>query len=170
MPLIVLPMRASWCTTSLSHSCPTPHLPLLDAWAWLALFSSNRMHHDLVRILRSVGCISFTPVVADRIGKDLPTSIKGCSRDSAASSWISLKSMLGNSIPKVKSAVRTGSAKGAVLRVEGDGVDRIDVCHVVLRGVTMTFERKVGTRGVWSVSSLQYRPGVTHAASFSSTY
>jgi hypothetical protein len=45
----------------------------------------------------------------------------------------------------VERAIRTSSAKCAVLRVEGDGVDRIDICHVVLRRVAMAFEGKIGT-------------------------
>ena len=53
--------------------------------------------------------------------------------------------MLGNSIPKVERAVRTSGAERAVLRVKGDGVDRVDVCHIVLRGVSVAFEGEVRT-------------------------
>ena len=53
--------------------------------------------------------------------------------------------MLGNSVPEVERAIRTSSTECTVLRVEGDGVDRIDICHVVLRRVAMAFEGKIGT-------------------------
>lgn len=48
--------------------------------------------------------------------------------------------MLGDSVPKVKRTVRASSTKGTMLRMEGDGIDGIDVCHVILRGVAMAFE------------------------------
>jgi hypothetical protein len=39
--------------------------------------------------------------------------------------------------------VRTSGAECAVLRVEGDGVDRVNICHIVLRGVAVAFEGEV---------------------------
>ena len=48
--------------------------------------------------------------------------------------------MLGDSVPEVEGAVRTGSAEGSILGVERDGIDGVDVGHVVLRWVAMAFE------------------------------
>jgi hypothetical protein len=78
--------------------------------------------------------------------------------------------MLGNSIPKVKCAVRTGGAECAVLRVKGDGVDGINVGHIVLRRVSVAFEGKVRTIDDPLIFVLWNGKFETHAASFSSTY
>jgi hypothetical protein len=67
-------------------------------------------------------------------------------------------------------AVRTSGAECAVLRVEGDGVDRVDICHVVLRRVAVAFEREVRAIDSQLVSLLRHGKVGTHAASFSSTY
>jgi len=81
------------------------------------------MHHDFVWVLWRVGRISFTPVVADSISKDLTASVECGSRDGATSRRVSLESMLSNPIPEVERAVGTSSAECAMLRVEGDCVD-----------------------------------------------
>lgn len=48
--------------------------------------------------------------------------------------------MLGDSIPEVEGAVRAGGAESAELGVEGDGVNGVDVGHIVLGWVTVAFE------------------------------
>jgi hypothetical protein len=128
------------------------------------------MHHNLVWVLWSIGCISLAPVIANRVGKYLSATVECSSRNSTTCSRVALESMLGNSIPKVESTVRTSRAKRAVLRVKGDGVDGIDICHVVLGRVAMAFEGEVRALNVWSVSLFQYHGRVPYAASFSSTY
>ena len=48
--------------------------------------------------------------------------------------------MLGNSVPEVESAVRTSRAESSELGMEGDGVDGVDVGHVILGWVAVAFE------------------------------
>jgi len=48
--------------------------------------------------------------------------------------------MLGNTVPEMECAVGTSSAEGAVFGVEGNGVDGVDVGHIVLGRVAMAFE------------------------------
>jgi hypothetical protein len=102
------------------------------------------VQHNLVGILRGVACISLAPVVADSVSKAVSSVIKGCCRNSATSRWVSLKSVLCDTIPEVKCAVRTSCAKGSMDGVERDGVDRVDVCHVVLWRVSVALEGEVG--------------------------
>jgi len=103
------------------------------------------MHHYFVWVLWSVSCIAFAPVIADCISKDLPASVEGCCGNGAAGCWISFESVLGDSIPEVERAVRTCSTKSAVLRMKRDGVNRVDVCHIVLGRVPVALEGEVRT-------------------------
>lgn len=48
--------------------------------------------------------------------------------------------MFGDSVPEVEGAVRSCGAEGAVYGVEGDGVDGVDVGHVVGGWVAVAFE------------------------------
>ena len=52
--------------------------------------------------------------------------------------------MLGYSVPEVECTVRAGGAEGAVDGVERDGVDGVNVRHVVRWGVAVTFEGEIG--------------------------
>lgn len=101
------------------------------------------MHHDFVRILWRIERVAFTPIVTNGIGKDIAGPIECCCCDGASYGWIALEPVFGNSVPKVKGSVGASSAEGAVLRVEGDGIDRVDIGHVTLRRIAMAFEGEV---------------------------
>lgn len=81
------------------------------------------MKHDLVGVILSISGISFTPVVADGVGKNRSISVESTRRDGPTDRWITLESVLGHSIPEMKCAIRPSCAECAVLGVEGNGVN-----------------------------------------------
>ena len=101
------------------------------------------MQHDLVRVLLVVAGVALAPVVADGVGEDGAVVVEGAGGDGAADGRVALQAVLGDAVPEVKCAVGAGGAEGAVLRVEGDGVDGVDVRHVVLGWVAVAFEGEV---------------------------
>lgn len=56
--------------------------------------------------------------------------------------------MLGILVPEMEGTVATCSAEGAVDRMEGDGIHRVNVVDISLvwRSFAMTLEAEVGTR------------------------
>ena len=107
------------------------------------------MEHDLIRHLRGIALEAFTPIVADRVRKDVARAREIRRADAAAHLGKALEPVFGVLVPEMEAAVAAGGAEGAVLRVEGDGVDAVDVADVALRGRrrAVAFEREVG-RGV----------------------
>jgi len=101
------------------------------------------MQHDLSRIVGRVSLVALGPVVADGVRKYGAVAVElGC-RNAATHIRVALEPMLRVLVPEVEGTVATGRAKRAVLRVEGDGVDRVHVGHVILRGVAVAFEGEV---------------------------
>lgn len=98
------------------------------------------MHHDLIWILWCVGGITLAPIIADSIRKDVSSLVKSGRRDGTSSGGVALQSVLGNSVPEMESAIRASSAERAMYWMERDGVDRVDVGHVVLGWISVTFE------------------------------
>lgn len=98
------------------------------------------MHHDLVRILRIVACVAFAPVVTDSIREDITTAVERSGGDSPTNCGVTLKSVFGNSVPEVESTVRAGCTEGAVLWVEGDCVDGVNIGYIVLGRISVAFE------------------------------
>lgn len=119
------------------------NLPLLDAWSWLALVVNDAMQHDLVWKVWIVIGVALAPVVADCVSKDVSIVGESGAGDGASDGWVSLEAVLGILIPEMECAVRSSGRKCAVNWVEGDGVDCVDVCNVVLRRVAVTLEREV---------------------------
>lgn len=105
-------------------------LPLLDRGSWLAFVTYNSVQHDFVWVLWCIGQVSLTPIITDRICKDVSRPVKTGCRNGAAGGWIAFKSVLGIFIPEVECAVRACCAESTVDRVDGDGVDRVDICDV----------------------------------------
>ena len=103
------------------------------------------MQHDLVGVLRVVGCVSLVPVVRDGVGEDGAVVVEVGAADASADLRVTLQTVLGVLVPEVECAVATGRAEGAVDRVEGDGVDRVDVGHIAGIGgvLAMALEREV---------------------------
>ena len=103
------------------------------------------MQHNLIRILLVVERIPFTPIVAHRVRKDIPAAVKVRCRDRATHLRVPFESVLGVLVPEVEGPVRASGAEGAVLWVEGDGVDGEDVTAVavVLRRLAVAFEAEV---------------------------
>lgn len=89
------------------------------------------MQHQLDGLLLVVGLVALGPVVTDRIGKDVTVFVELGRRDGPADVGVALEAVLGVLVPEVKRAVRAGGREGAVLGVEGDVVDRVDVRGVV---------------------------------------
>ena len=124
--------------------CPS-HLPLLDTGSRFALVAINWVQHDFVRIIWIVGCVSFAPVITDSVCEDRTVLVESACRDSATDCWISLESVFCYPIPEVECSVGASCTKCAVLWVEGNCVDRIDVRHVILWGISVAFEGEVQT-------------------------
>lgn len=104
------------------------------------------MHHNFSGILWRIEGITLTPIVTDSICKDVSSPVECSCCDRTAHGRIAFKPVFSNSVPKVEGSVGASGAEGAVLRMEGDGVDGVDVGHVTLRRVAMTLEGKVGAR------------------------
>jgi hypothetical protein len=100
---------------------------------------------DFDRVLSVVSAVSFTPIVADSVRKDVACAREGSGRDAAADFGVALETVLGVLVPEVEGAVATSSAEGAVDGVEGDCVDRIDFSDVALVGIglAVAFEGEV---------------------------
>lgn len=105
------------------------------------------MQHHLVRILPCVALESLAPVVANSVRKNRARLVERRRRDAAADIGIPFQTVLGVLVPKVKGAVAACRAECAVLGVERDIVDRVDVCHAALRRVAMALEGKVEAGG-----------------------
>jgi hypothetical protein len=117
-----------------------PQLSLLHTRPRLALITVDWVHHYLIGVLRRVASISLAPIVANSICKDVTIAIKGCCRDGTSNCRVSLKSVLGYSIPEMESTIRPGSAESPVNRVKGDSIDRVDARHIILWRVSVAFE------------------------------
>lgn len=128
---------------------PRGHLPLLDTRPRLALIPYDRVQHDLPRVRGDIALIALRPIIANAVRKDSARFVERRRVDTAADSGVTLEPMLGVLVPEVERAVTTGCAEGAVLRVEGDGVESVYVGDVALRSVAVTFEGKVGAERVY---------------------
>ena len=101
------------------------------------------MHHNLIRILRCIDCVALTPIITDGIRKDIPIFVEIRCRDSASDCGITLESVFRDAVPEVECPVGAGRAESSVLWVEGDSIYGIDIGHVVLGRVAVTFEGKI---------------------------
>lgn len=98
------------------------------------------MQHNLIRILRCIAGIAFTPIITHGVRKDGPISVERACGNGPANRWIALESVLGDSVPEVKGAIGACRAESAVLGVERDGIYSEDVGHVILGRVSVAFE------------------------------
>lgn len=94
----------------------------------------------MVGIVWGVGCVALAPIITDSIGENAAILVESCCRDSTADRWVSLESVLGDSVPEVESAVRTSRAESSILGVERNGIDGVDVGHVVCGWISVTLE------------------------------
>jgi hypothetical protein len=126
-------------------------LPLLAAWARFALIANDRVQFELDWVLWRIPGEALAPVVAYGVGKDVAVPGEGGCSDAASNLGVALETVLGVFVPEVEGAVATSCAEGAVLRVEGDCVDRVNFGHVARIGVLLAvaLEREVEA-GKWS--------------------
>jgi hypothetical protein len=103
------------------------------------------MQLDLNRILRIIPTISFTPIITDRIRKDIARATKRRGCDAAAYLRVTFEAVLCVLVPEMEGAIGTRGAEGAVDGVEGDGVDGVDFSDVALGGIglAVAFEGEV---------------------------
>lgn len=108
------------------------------------------MQLDFDRIIRVVTSIPLTPVIANRVRENVAIAREAGCDNGATDLWVPFETVLCVLVPEVECSVRTGGAEGAVLRVEGDAVYRVDFGNVALIGVllTMAFEGEVQAMGV----------------------
>lgn len=104
------------------------------------------MQHDLVCKVRGVVGISLAPVVAYGIGEDVTGVVEACCRDCTSDFGVALETVLSILVPEVECAVAARCAEGAMLWVEGDGVDGEYVCDIALvwHVLTVALEGEVG--------------------------
>lgn len=103
------------------------------------------MQHDFIKRLWIVIHITLAPVIRHGISKDVARSVElGCC-NGASHFRVPFQSVLCVLVPKVECAVAACGGKGAVLRMEGDGVHGIDVGHVSIVGrcLAVAFEGEV---------------------------
>lgn len=146
-------------------------LPLLRARSRLALLGRHRVQLQLDGVLGVVPRVALAPVVADGVREDVAVAREGGRGDAAADLGVALEAVLGVLVPEVECAVGACGAECAVLRVERDGVDRVDLGDVALGGVVLAvaFEREVETVKVLvHIYNLGVR--VAYLVSLSSTY
>lgn len=103
------------------------------------------MKHDLVGVILLVALVALAPVVAYGVCKDAAAGVECGGNDASSDSRVSLEPVLGVLVPEMEGAVATGSAESAMLRVERDVVDRVDVCDVALRWVAMALEGEIAS-------------------------
>lgn len=101
------------------------------------------MQHNLIHHLRIILTIPLTPIITNRVRKTITSFIKRRSADRASCRRIAFETVFSDAVPEVEGAVRAGGGEGAVHGVEGDGVDGVDVGHVVGWGVAVAFEGEV---------------------------
>ncbi len=71
--------------------------------------------------------ITFTPIITDGISKDITRAIETGGGDRPPDGRVAFQTMFRVFIPEVKRAVGTRGGESAVDRVEGDGVDGVDI-------------------------------------------
>ena len=85
------------------------------------------MQHNLINPSLPTLPIPLTPIIADRICKDIASPVEARRADGAADLRVALEAVLGVLVPEVEGAVAAGGGEGAVYGVEGDGVYGVDV-------------------------------------------
>ena len=100
------------------------------------------MQHDLIRRLRRIDRVAFTPIITDGISEDRAVAVEAGGGDGAADGGVALEPVLGVLVPEVEGAVGAGGAEGAVHGVEGYSVDGVDVGGVAAGwgGFAVAFE------------------------------
>ena len=109
------------------------------------------MQHNLIHHLRCIHRIPFAPIIAHTVRKYIPRPIKVRGCDSAAHFGVAFESVFCVLVPEMEGAVASSGAEGSVLRVEGNGVDGVDVCVVLGGAVAVAFEGEVGAERVVGV-------------------
>lgn len=102
------PFETSWSETvscmSVIIGC---NLPPSCLGPWFDFLRNDTMKHDLCILTWLVLLKSLAPVVAAGVGEDGTLSVECCSCDGLTCAWITLESMLGQSVPEVECAVAT---------------------------------------------------------------
>lgn len=88
------------------------------------------MHHNFIRGLRRVARVSLAPVIADSIREDVSIPVERRGGNGSSNIGITLETVLGVLVPEVERAVTSSGAKRAVLGVEGNRVQRVNVADV----------------------------------------
>jgi hypothetical protein len=95
------------------------------------------MQLDLDWILGVVAAVALAPVVADGVRKYVAGTREGRGCDAATDLGIAFETVFGVLVPEVEGAIASGSAEGAVDRVERDCIDRVHFCDFALRRVRL---------------------------------
>lgn len=120
-------------------------LPLLRVRPGLALIRRDGVEHDLVGLLGGIESVTLAPIVADGVREDVAVLVEVGCRNCAAHVRVPLETVLGVLVPEVEGAVGAGGGEGAMLRVEADGVEAVDVANVAIisGGLAVAFEAEV---------------------------
>ena len=90
------------------------------------------MQHNLVRHLRRVALEALTPIIANRIRKDIPTPREVSRSDTAPDLRKPFQSVLSILVPEMERAITASGAECAVDGVEGYVIDTVDIANVAL--------------------------------------
>jgi len=123
-------------------------LPLPNLWPRLTLIRLHTMQHNLIRQLRRIHRVPFTPIITDGICKYSPTLVKRCSTNGPSNLRIPFQTMLRILVPEVECTVATCGTEGAVHGVETYCIDAVDVADIprCWGGLAVAFEAEVGGR------------------------
>ena len=124
------------------------------------------MQLDLDGVLWCVPAEALAPVVADSVRKNVSIPRESGRCDAAANLRVALETVLGVFVPEVEGAIATGCGEGAMLGVEGDGVDGVDLGDVALGGVLLSVALEGEVQAAkhvsksWAIASNVNIPGV----------
>jgi len=97
---------------------PIIYLTLSPLRPRLAFIPNDWVKHNFGRIVWSIVCIAFAPVVANRICKDITSSVELSRNDATANLRVAFETVLSILVPEVKGTVAPCSAECAMHWVE----------------------------------------------------
>lgn len=99
---------------------PLESLPLPIVVSTLSFIWAHRVKHDLILSVLSIGRVTFTPVIADSVGKDTTVPAESRAGDGPSNSRVTLEAVFGVLVPEVEGTVASSSAEGAMDGMETD--------------------------------------------------
>jgi hypothetical protein len=112
------------------------------------------VEHNLDRIVLRVVLVALAPVVANGVSKYATILVERRGSDAAANVGVALEAVFCILVPEVECSIRAGCTESAVLGVERDIVDGMDIGDIVLGWISVTLEGEIE-----AVSQSETTPG-----------